>query len=66
MRVTRGIETKGNTSKNCKFTDEELSRLIILIGVKLSFYELGLSTHVRARVKRCLGLNTYLRRLAFS
>ena len=27
MRVTRGIskKKKGNTSKNCKFTDEELS-----------------------------------------
>ena len=30
--------------------------------VKLSFYGLEFS----ARVKRCLGLNTYLQRLAFS
>ena len=40
--------------------------LIILIGVKLLFSGLGLSTHFRARVKRCLGLNTHLQRLAFS
>ena len=39
---------------------------IVLIRVKLSFYGVGLSTHFRARVKRCLGLNTYLQRLAFS
>ena len=35
-------------------------------GVEHSFYWLGLSTYFRARVKRCLGLNTYLQRLAFS
>ena len=34
---------------------------IVLIRVySLSFRELGLSSHLRARVKRCLGLNTYL------
>ena len=52
MLVTRGIgKKKGNTSKNCKFTDEELSThytdygysLIGLIRVKLSFYGLGLT-----------------------
>ena len=37
---------KASTSKNCKFTDEEL--LIVLIRVKLSFCGLGLSTHFRA------------------
>ena len=39
---------------------------IVLIRVKLSFYGVGLSTHFRARVKRCLGLNTSLQRLAFT
>ena len=27
---------------------------------RLLFHGLGLSTHLRARVKRCLGINTYL------
>ena len=38
----------------------------MLIRVKLPFYGLGLSTHFRARVKRCLGLNNHLQRLVFS
>ena len=68
MQVTRGIGRKKETQvlKNCQFTDEELSTHYTDLRVKLSFYGLGLSTHFRARVKYCLGLNTYLQWLAFS
>ena len=34
--------------------------------LKLSFYGLWLSTHFRARIRCCLGVNTHLQRLAFS